>query len=53
VHPTPGNPTQLALLPHTKEVFLGSFAKLQKITVSYVMSVRMEQLGSRAEWFFM
>jgi len=27
-------------------IFLGAFAKLQKATISFVMSVRMEQLGS-------
>ena len=28
-------------------VFLGAFAKLRKSTISFVMSVRMEKLGSQ------
>jgi len=30
-----------------RNLFLGAFAKLRKVTVSFVMSVRIEQLGSR------
>ena len=30
-----------------RRVNLGAFAKLRKATISFVMSVRMEQLGSR------
>jgi len=30
----------------SKTLFLGTFAKLQKVNISFVMSVRMEQLGS-------
>jgi len=26
-------------------IYLGAFAKLRKVTISFVMSVRMEQLG--------
>jgi hypothetical protein len=29
-----------------REIFLGAFAKLRKATTSFVMSVRMEHLGS-------
>jgi len=32
-------------------LFLGAFTKLRKATVSFVMSVRMEQLGSHSTYF--
>jgi hypothetical protein len=33
-------------------VFLGAFEKLQKATISFVMSVRLEQLDSRWTDFY-
>jgi hypothetical protein len=31
---------------HKYDAFLGKLAKLQKVTTSFIMSVRLEQLGS-------